>query len=196
MSITTKTGDNGETGILFGHRVRKDELRVHATGALDELNASLGLARALVMSKHRNDSEGPSRLPPEETSGISAIDQVQKELFSLMGQISTLPEDWHRYRSSGYSVLGHDSISWLEEAITSLEEELPTPKHWTVPGAAGLPATAALEVARTVCRRAERHIMSLLPEIAGVPDDFNGLVYLNRLSDYLWLLARQWELSG
>jgi cob(I)alamin adenosyltransferase len=190
MSITTRSGDTGETGILFGHRLRKDDLRVHTTGALDELDAGLGLARALFMrfqADHLVDC-------PDHSTDLSTIDQTQRDLVALMGQINTLPEDWERYRASGYEVLTRAGVDRLETVIGSLESSLPSQKHWTIPGAAGDPAAAALEVARTVCRRAERHVLSLLPEIAGAPDDFHGLIYLNRLSDCLWLLARRWEL--
>ncbi len=191
MSITTKTGDSGETGILFGHRLPKDNLRVHTTGAIDELDAALGLARALLVSAPSDPEQADASFA---STGDAAIHSVQKELVSLMGQINTLPENWERYLSAGYGVLGPECSTRLEQAIAALEAELPAQKHWSVPGAAGHPAAAGLEVARTVCRRAERHLLSLLPQIAGAPDAFHGLTYLNRLSDYLWLLARHWEL--
>jgi len=165
---------------MFGHRVSKNEPRVAASGSVDELNAILGVARAA-----RSATGG----------GIGRIAEVQAELVSLMGQLATLPKDWSRYVEAGYGRLDASAIAALDDAVGELEGRLPAPTGWSVPGATGGLACAHLEVARTACRRAERSILDV-DEIAGLPDDFSGLVYLNRLSDYLWLLARDWELDA
>ena len=178
MSITTRDGDGGETGLMFGRRLRKDEPRVHASGTVDELNSVLGVARAC--------------LGDDSSEVVQAVAAVQQDLVSLMGQLNTLPDDWERYCSAGYGVLGEDRIAWMDERIAAIEAELPPPKHWSMPGAAGHVGAAHLEVARTVCRRAERWVLGL-ENIAGAPEQFSGGVYLNRLSDFLWLLARKLE---
>jgi cob(I)alamin adenosyltransferase len=170
MSIVTKTGDQGETSLMYGRRVPKNDPRVEAYGSVDELTAALGLARASCHDKFVTDQ----------------VFAVQKELINVMGELSTLPEDRQRYVKDGFQVVDVKMVDRLTEVIVDLEKDKSLyPKDWVIPGAN--PVSAALDLARTSCRRSERHVAMLKdpnPEI---------LRYLNRLSDLCWLLARQTE---
>ena len=173
MSIVTKTGDRGTTALMFNHRVSKTHPRVETCGAVDELNAALGLARAASAS-------APVK---------SNLEQVQRELVGLMGELATLPADLERYVKGGYAVISADMTRRLEELVKDLESQNISFKGWATPGA-NL-AAATLDSARTVCRRAERRVCELQEQ--GEVKNTEILVYLNRLSDLLWLLARQAE---
>ena len=173
MSIATKTGDAGETSLMYGRRVPKTDARVDAYGCVDELNASLGLARVTASNSFL-------------TEQISA---VQKELVVVMGELATGPEDLDRYVKDGFQLTSSAMTDRLTSVVDDLEQnKLGKFKGWAVPGET-LDA-AALDLARTVCRRAERRVATL----AGA-EDFNPeiLRYLNRLSDLCWLLARYAE---
>jgi len=173
MSIVTKTGDQGDTSLMFGRRVPKDDPRVAAYGAVDELTAALGLARASCNDKFIADK----------------ILSVQKELIDVMGELSTVPEDRPRYTKDGFRVVDAEMVDRLTTVIVDLEEDKSLyPKDWVIPGRN--PVSAALDLARTICRRAERQVAALQepnPEI---------LRYLNRLSDFCWILARKAEASN
>ncbi len=176
MSIATQTGDNGTTALLFGRRVPKTDARIFANGAVDELNAALGLARASLKG-----SEGD----PFITAQLFAI---QKELVTLMGEIAVNPEDRDRHGQAGFGKITPEAVDRLTAAITDLEKNHRISfRHWATPGET--PASAALDLARTVCRRAERE--TVVVRDAGDPE-FNPeiLRYLNRLSDLCWLWAR------
>ena len=166
MKIYTKTGDDGTTGLYGGGRVRKDDVRIEACGALDELNAALGVARA----------EGLS----------SDIDQllmrVQNELFDLGAELATLQPS-----VQGLAVVGEREIGALETAIDRFDAGLAPLKAFILP--AGTPAATALHLARTICRRAERRVLTLAAQ-AGERVSPQTVVYLNRLSDLLFVLAR------
>jgi cob(I)alamin adenosyltransferase len=168
MSIVTRTGDDGTTALMYGRRAPKSHPRIAACGAVDELNAALGLARAAVPSSIKE-----SLLP------------IQKELVGLMGELATLDEDMPRYIKDGFAVLSAECVARLDQIALKIEAELPPFKDWVMPGAN--PASAALDFARTVCRRAERHISGLELHNAQI------VIYLNRLSDVLWLMARRLE---
>jgi len=170
MSIVTKTGDTGTTALLFNRRVSKSHPRVEACGSVDELNAALGIARA--SAKHSL-----------VTDHLLAI---QKDLIVLMGEIATLPEDLSRLAKAGFSVITPESTKKLDDLVTQLEAQNIAPKDWALPG--GTVNSAALDFARTTCRRAERRICAL--KEANELQNAEILVYLNRLSDTLWLLAR------
>lgn len=173
MSIVTKTGDQGATSLMYGRRVSKCHPRVEAYGAVDELNAALGLAKA-------------SASPPEMRELIVSI---QKDLIVLMGELATAVEDLPRYVQDGFSLLQPTLTAKLDEAVKAIEVRRPRFDGWATPGAN--PASAALDLARTVCRRAERHVCAL--HEAGQLNNLEIIVYLNRLSDLLWLMARWLE---
>ena len=165
MKIYTRTGDTGETSLYGGERTRKDDPRVDAYGEVDELNAWFGLARA-------------SNLDLELAGEIALI---QRDLFALGAQLAD-PADTLAPRVTK-AVIGDDHVERLEQLIDRLEAELPPLCRFILAG--GTPAGAALHVARTVCRRAERRIVGLEPATDPV------LVrYVNRLSDLLFVLAR------
>src|SRR3954463_3243218 len=174
MSIATKTGDEGETSLMYGRRVAKTDARVDAYGCVDELNSALGLGRATA-----NDSFLSQH-----------ILAVQKELVTVMGELATAPEDLARYAKDGFQLTGAAMTDGLTAAIDDLEQNrLAKFKGWATPGETM--NAAALDLARTTCRRAERRVAALM----AADPNFNGeiLRYLNRLSDLCWLWARYSE---
>ena len=173
MSIVTKTGDAGTTGLMYNRRVSKCDARVEAYGTVDELNAALGVARAGV----RRDVVS------------SQIETVQADLVGLMGELATHPDDLERYAKDGYMRLDPGSITRIERWAKEAESAHAPLRGWATPGKST--DAAALDLARTVCRRAERRVCKLVE--AGDSGCGPMLVYLNRLSDLLWLHARQVE---
>lgn len=173
MSIVTKTGDTGTTSLMYGRRVPKTHPRVEAYGAVDELNAALGIARATAVEDFVREN----------------ILRIQNELVVLMGELATAPEDLPRYLKDGFAQLAADKTAKLEEVIKQIEPKIPL-KDWAMPGDTLL--GAALDSARVACRRAERRACAL--QDAGQLGNGEIIVYLNRLSDLLWLLARFVEL--
>jgi len=167
MSIITKRGDQGSTDLLFGKKAEKTSARVEALGAVDELNAQLGLARVHT----------------EETELKEWIDGVQKNLVNLMGMMATEPSDFSQYIDKGYGLIRGEDLIDLEKLAASHEAEGNTFKGWIRPGKDGSLTAAQLHVCRTVCRRAERRCWAVEIDI-----DLPRL-YLNRLADVLWLLA-------
>jgi cob(I)alamin adenosyltransferase len=165
VKIYTRTGDAGETSLFDGTRARKSDPRVDAYGEIDELNAWLGLACA-------------SPLAPALAEELI---HLQRDLFALGAQLAD-PADRLAARVTK-AVLGDQDVARLEQLIDRLEEELPPLRRFILAG--GAPAGAALHVARTVCRRAERRMVALDP-----PVDPVLLRYVNRLSDLLFVLAR------
>ena len=168
MKIYTRTGDTGETSLLGGARVRKDDARVDAYGEVDELNACLGFARA-------------SGLPTGTPALDEALLAIQRDLFALGAQLAD-PARKVANRATK-AALGDADVLRLEGLIDRLEAELPPLTNFILAG--GTPAGAALHVARAVCRRAERRMVSLTP-----PVDAELLRYVNRLSDLLFVMAR------
>ena len=167
MKIYTRTGDDGSTALLAGGRVPKHHLRVECYGTVDELNSALGLARTL----------GP--LPATE----ERLHRVQPQLFYLGADLAA-PAD---ASSSAIVRITTDDVGWLEEEIDAMTGELPELKAFILPG--GTAAAAQSHVARTICRRAERLVSALAEQ---EPLNPQALPYLNRLSDFLFTLAR-WE---
>lgn len=166
--IYTRTGDSGETSLFGGRRVSKDDLRVRAYGAVDELNAALGVARAAD--------------PGPEIDQM--LERLQHRLFDLGAELATPPPGAER--SAGH--VPRVEASWvdaLEQEIDKLDAALPPLRHFVLPG--GTPAAAALHFARTVARRAERDIVALS---AREPVNPELLKFVNRLSDLLFVLAR------
>jgi cob(I)alamin adenosyltransferase len=172
MSIVTKTGDQGTTGLMYNRRVPKCSPRIEAYGAVDELNAALGLARVTATHEFTRD----------------ALAAIQKDLITLMGELATSLEDLPRYLKDGFSLVDPKLTASLEEKVMQVESQGLTFKDWVIPGA-NL-HSSALDVARTVCRRAERRVCEL--HQSGELQNAEPMVYLNRLSDLLWLMAR-WE---
>jgi cob(I)alamin adenosyltransferase len=164
MKIYTKTGDDGETGLFGGPRVRKNCPRIEAYGTVDELNAVVGMAR----------TQGP----PADLDGL--LCRIQNELFDLGAELAT--PDPAKFGIAGAT---EAHVSALEREIDRYEAELEPLKQFILPG--GTPAAAALHLARTVCRRAERCVVTLTESEAISP---NTVIYLNRLSDLLFVLAR------
>jgi cob(I)alamin adenosyltransferase len=166
MKIYTKTGDAGETGLFAGPRVRKDDPRIEAYGTVDELNAFLGLARCEAL---------PAAV--EQT-----LVRVQSELFSVGAELATPEPEKH-----GTALVGDVQITALEREIDQLDAELSPLKQFILP--AGCRGAAALHVARGVCRRAERRVVSFAHS-PGVSVSERIIRYLNRLGDYLFVAAR------
>lgn len=167
MKIYTRRGDAGETDLFGGPRVHKDEMRVEAYGAVDELNAALGAAAAASLH------------PDLRELG----QQIQARLFDLGAQLAT-PDPRHREKSAMPAV-GDAEVAVLEDEVDRLEGELEALRHFILPG--GAVAAAAFHVARTVCRRAERRCVALGRD---TPLEEGVLAYLNRLSDLLFVMAR------
>ena len=166
MKIYTKTGDRGDTRLFDGAHVRKDDPRVEAYGDVDELSALIGASAASL-----TDSEI-----------IGMLADIQKDLFSIGAQLA---DPRSEERSNTRFQLSDSRTTALEEAIDRFQTELPPLRQFILAG--GGPAGAMLHVARTVCRRAERRVVGLAGRVhinAGV------IVYLNRLSDFLFVLAR------
>jgi cob(I)alamin adenosyltransferase len=173
-SIATKTGDDGTTALLFGRRVPKTDPRIAANGACDELNAALGVVRVSCA----------------DTRVTSSVLAIQRELVNLMGEIAVAPEDRERYRAQGFAIVTAEMVANLTAQIDALEQnENITYRGWATPGAT--PASAALDVARTICRRAERAVCECRERGISMNDEI--LRYLNRLSDLCWLWARWME---
>jgi cob(I)alamin adenosyltransferase len=171
MSIATKTGDAGQTALMYGKRVPKTHRRVEAYGTVDGLNSALGMARATATEKLVRE----------------VAFSVQKELVILMGELAVANEDRERYLKDGYDVVSAVMVDRLTEVVNDLEKNYHlTFKHWATPG--NTLSSAALDLARTTCRQAERRVVAL----AETADYVNPetIRYLNRLSDVLWLFAR------
>jgi cob(I)alamin adenosyltransferase len=168
MKIYTKTGDAGSTGLFGGGRVPKDDIRVEAYGDVDELNAVLGMARSVEMMPRIDEVLLP----------------IQRDLFAI-GALLATPDRDKMAAHLAKARIDEARITELERAIDDCEAELEPLTAFILPG--GTPKAAALHVARTVCRRAERHVVRLQREVE-LPS--LAVIYLNRLSDLLFTLAR------
>lgn len=161
MRIYTRTGDAGETGLIGGQRVAKASLRIAAVGDVDELNATLGVARTHLV----------------DSPLLQVVDRVQHRLFDLGAELAA--------PSTGFDSVDGLDIEQLERSIDELGARLPPLKEFILPG--GSPAAASLHVSRCVCRRAERTVLALHAE---EPLRDEVLAFLNRLSDWLFTAAR------
>lgn len=168
MKIYTKTGDNGTTGLIGGSRVTKDDIRLEAYGTVDELNSWIGMIRSC----------------PNDDSYTTELIYIQRVLFTICSHlatdaknaIGTLPQ---------INQLSEEQSEYLEKAIDKMNRELPELNNFIMPG--GSQFVASCHIARTVCRRSERRIISLANQ---TPIDKHIIIFINRLSDYLFTLAR------
>ena len=171
MQIYTRTGDDGTTGLFFGGRVRKDDPRPEAYGTVDEAQAAIGWARATANAGGPND----------ELDVI--LVHAQRDLWVLMAELATLPDNEHKL-IAGKTRVTAEMVEALEPLIDGATARFDMPKDFVIPG--GTPVAAALDVARTIVRRAERAALVVATAQSHV------VPYLNRLSDLLWALAR-WQ---
>ncbi len=170
MSIATRTGDDGTTGLMYGRRVPKTHPRVEANGAIDELNAALGVARAAATDEWLRGE----------------LFATQKQLVDVMGELANAPADLERYARDGFTIIAPAMTARLDGLVKHLEAQKISFQGWATPGAT--PLAAALDLARTACRRAERRVCAVREMGESVNAEIT--IYLNRLSDVLWLLAR------
>jgi cob(I)alamin adenosyltransferase len=179
-AVATGKGDDGTTGLLYGGRIAKDDARAEAYGTIDEAVACLGVVRAEVAAL-----AGRGPLPQPLESLEETILKLQRDLFVAGAELATNPDAWDRLRD-GETRVDEAMLSALEDLLRAAEDAVDMPREFVVPGASRL--SAAIEVSRTVVRRAERRVIRL---------DHDRLVpgawlmpYLNRLADLLWVLAR------
>ncbi len=165
MKIYTKTGDQGTTSLVGGQRVSKNSARLESYGTMDELNSHIGMVRSF----------------PAASPVADELVEIQRRLFDAGGYLATAPTD-----SFAKVSIREEDILLLEQAIDRMDASLPPMRSFVLPG--GSAAVSACRVARTVCRRAERRILDLAEQ-----EEVDGLLlkYINRLSDYLFILARQ-----
>ena len=167
MKIYTKTGDKGTTSLVGGSRIGKDDIRLESYGTVDELNSFMGLLY---------DSIEDSLLKEQ-------IDKIQCTLFNAGSQLASLPDDIEKYH---IPVIKEEDVTMLEESIDKMQEGLPALRLFVLPG--GLTANSVAHVCRSVCRRGERRVISL--QNSGAEGLELVVKYLNRLSDYLFTVAR------
>jgi cob(I)alamin adenosyltransferase len=183
-AVATGRGDDGTTGLLFGgDRIPKDDLRTDAYGTVDEAVAALGLARAEL------DMKGRVGVLPAALGEIEdLVLQVQRELFVVGAELAANPAAWDRLRD-GETRVSAGMVARIDAVLADYEARITFPTEFVVPGETR--TSAALELARTVLRRAERRAVTL--ERAGLVPGEHLLPYLNRLADLLWVLARAAE---
>jgi cob(I)alamin adenosyltransferase len=169
--VYTRTGDRGSTRLVGGEEVSKDTDRVEAYGDVDELNAVIGIVRTLMLN---SPGEKASRMEP-------TLERIQHDLFDLGAQLATAPGS--KFQPDG---LRDSASEWLENSIDQMNESLPPLVDFVLPGGGML--GAHFHLARTVCRRAERRAVTLSTAAPETPVE--GLIYLNRLSDWLFVAGR------
>ncbi|HTS02086.1 MAG TPA: cob(I)yrinic acid a,c-diamide adenosyltransferase [Thermoanaerobaculia bacterium] len=172
--VYTRGGDKGETSLVGGQRVAKDAVRIESYGTVDELNAILGLVRTA-------NRETPGATDEDRARLDALLVRLQSELFNLGSDLATLPPDRHPKQP----VIEERHVAFLERTIDEMNEGLPELRSFVLPGGGWV--SAFLHQARTVCRRAERLVTTLARE---EPVGAHTLVYLNRLSDLLFVLGR------
>ena len=173
MKIYTKTGDKGTTGLVGGTRIPKHDLRIDCYGTVDELNSYLGLIRDQAISKDRK----------------TTLIEIQNQLFIIGSLLATDPEklkDASKRKRLGITLLQADAITFLEAEIDAMNLALPPMTHFILPG--GHQTVSFCHIARCICRRAERNVSKLN---ADQPTQPEVLIYLNRLSDFIFVLARK-----
>ncbi len=177
--VATGKGDEGTTGLLFGgNRISKDDVRTEAYGTVDEATAALGMARAELIGLGG--------------AGIAALDEtilsIQRDLFVVGAELATNPDAWSRLED-GRTKVSPKMLARINALLATTEAAIVFPKDFVIPGSSK--ASSAIELARTIIRRAERWCVTLGRE--GLLPGEHLLAYLNRLADLLWLLARQAE---
>lgn len=175
-ALYTRTGDNGTTSLAGGQRIPKNAPRLEAYGSIDELNSHLGMLIAL--------SE-----PDPATKELLTL--IQNKMFNIGGYLATAPEDAGRWSAKAGGITQSD-ITTLEHAIDRLDADVPPLRQFVIP--AGTPAACQAHIARTVCRRCERRLLDMAD--TGDPVDPVIIRYINRLSDFLFILARFNNLSS
>ena len=170
-SISTRTGDDGTTGLIYGQRVAKDHPRVEAVGCADEWNVALGLARVACAAAGREELTGP-------------LEAMQRDLVALMGELAADDLDQARYEGSTFAKITPEALARLDAGVADLEGRGLRFDGWATPGANAI--AAALDNARVAARRTERRM-------TGISVRALAFQYVNRASDYLWLLARSAE---
>ena len=179
-AVATGKGDTGTTGLLFGgERIRKDDLRTEAYGTIDEAVAALGMARAAC--------QGADPASPVGRIGGTIL-RIQRQLFVAAAELATNPDAWDR-QVDGVTRVSASMVAEMDTALQELEATIIMPHEFVVPGETAL--SAALELARTILRRAERRAVAL--EAVGLVPGTHLLPYLNRTADLLWVLARAAE---
>jgi cob(I)alamin adenosyltransferase len=178
MSIATRTGDDGTTSLLYGQRVPKDHPQIEAVGTFDELNVALGAVKPLLAPADARDIEL-----------LGLVTATQRKLVALMGELACAEQDTARYTASKFEKLAPADLVPLDAAIAALEARGLKFDGWATPGANA--RAAAFELARTTARRAERRLAALPAHGRSVRPIL--LQFVNRLSDTLWLLAREAE---
>ena len=181
MKIYTKTGDSGTTGLFAGPRVDKDHPRIEAYGAIDELSATLGVTIASLLGGASRQETG-TLAGPSLAALAGLLSEVQGDLFAIGAELATPDPVKH-----GMCLLGSERVAVLEQWIDRIDEHLPPLENFILPG--GDAAAAILQLARTVCRRAERQVVQLSHD-RSVHDCAPIVIYLNRLSDLLFVFAR------
>jgi cob(I)alamin adenosyltransferase len=171
MSIATKRGDTGQTSLAGAVRVSKGHARVDAYGTIDELNSAMGFARSITDDKEMN----------------ALVKQIQRELFAVGSALATAPGG-----TKSPPAITAEMVDVLTEHVHRIEATDGILADWSIPGE--YPAAAAFDVARTICRRAERGVVRLAE--AGEEVNPHVMAYLNRLSDLLWLIGRYLELRA
>jgi len=183
-AVATTRGDDGTTGLLFGgERIGKDDPRAEAYGTLDEAVAALGVARANLALKRRIGT-----LPAGLGGLAPLILRFQRELFVVGAELATNPDAWDRLED-GATRVSAAMVQDVERDLVELEKAIEMPREFVVPGET--PTSAALELARTILRRAERRAVALQRD--GLVPGPNLIPYLNRLADLVWVLARAAE---
>lgn len=173
FSIATRKGDDGTTSLLYGQRVTKDHPQIEAVGTLDEFNAALGVAKAGCPDAARREE----------------LERIQKELVALMGEVACSEADMARYAASKFEKIDESRLARIDAGVAALEAQNIRFDGWATPGANA--HAAALDVARSTARRAERRLIALAHHGRVLRPLL--LQYLNRVSDLLWLMARQAE---
>lgn len=176
--LYTKTGDNGQTSLVGGERVLKSDLRINLYGDIDELNSSIGVVISFLKDEDFRSSQFVDNC-------ISILHLIQTNLFNLGSLTACLSADWKKY---SLPEIDSSIISILEEEIDKVDSTLPPLKNFILPG--GSKVAAFGHMSRTICRRVERKLVQF-SEIDNTP--INGIVFINRLSDYLFAITRQFN---